>query len=277
MTAFVTAANELSVEIQGNVATVTLASPSLRRALQEDLWRTMGILEDNPDVTVIVFTGRRNVFMTGADLGEILALKDRRSAADYLDLPHAIVTQFCNSRKILIAAINGYCLGGGLELALACDFRLVVDHVRDREGRSVPFMGFPEARLGLTPALCGAYFAARIVGPSQARDLFLNADPITSEHALRIGLVDAVVSRELLIEAALQMARKIAVNSSFAMGMTKSLLDQNRNEDGLDRALRDAREAFAACCISADTIARINRFRAERVGNFRGAVGAGRG
>ena len=81
-----TRVSELSVKIQGSIATVTFASPSLRRTLQEDLWRTMDALETNPDVTVVVFTGRRNVFMTGADLGEILALKDRRSAAEYLDL-----------------------------------------------------------------------------------------------------------------------------------------------------------------------------------------------
>jgi enoyl-CoA hydratase len=265
------------VEIQGSIATVVFSSPSLRRALQEDLWQTMDALETNPDVTVVVFTGRRNVFMTGADLGEILALKDRLSAAEYLDLPHAIVAQFCRSKKILIAAINGHCLGGGLELALACDFRLATDHVRDIEGRSVPFLGFPEARLGLAPALCGGYLAARIVGPSQAKELFLYAEPITAEHALKIGLVNAVVSRETLMEEAWGIAQKMAANSASAIALTKPLLDFNRNGLNLDTAMRDAREAFAECCVSPDTIERIQRLRSERLGSFRSLVGAGRG
>jgi enoyl-CoA hydratase len=237
----------------------------------------MDALEANPDIAVVVFTGRRNVFMTGADLGEILALKDRRSAAEYLDLPHSIVAQFCHSKKILIAAINGHCLGGGLELALACDFRLAPDHIRDGEGRSVPFLGFPEVRLGLVPALCGAYLAAGVVGPSQARELLFSAEPVTAEHALRIGLLNAVVSRETLMPEALRMARNMAANSGSAVALTKPLLDLNRSQAGLAQALRDAREAFAECCVSDDTIKRIKRLQAERLGNFRSSVGAGRG
>ena len=269
-----TRVRELSVKILGSIATVTFAAPSLRRTLQEDLWRTMDALETNSDITVVVFTGRRNVFMTGADLGEILALTDRRSAAEYLDLPHSIVTQFCHSKKILIAAINGHCLGGGLELALACDFRLATDHVRNMEGGSIPFLGFPEARLGLVPALGGGYLAAEIVGQSQAKALFFNAEPITAERALQIGLVNAVVSCETLMEEAMRIARKMAANSDSAVALTKPLLDLNRHEVNLDRALRDAREAFAECCVSVDTIERIKRLQAERLGNFRSSVGA---
>jgi enoyl-CoA hydratase/carnithine racemase len=272
-----TLVNELSVDIQGSIATVAFVSPSLRRTFQESLWRAMDTLEADPNVTVIVLTGRRNVFMTGADLGEILALKNRRSAAEYLDLPHSIVAQFCHSKKVLIAAINGHCLGGGLELALACDFRLVVDHVRDMEGRSVPFLGFPEARLGLAPALCGAHLAVGIVGPSQAKELLFNADTITAEHAFRIGLVNSVVSRERLLEEAFRIARKIAANSGFAVALTKPLVDSNRNQENLERALWDAREAFAECCVSEDTRERIKRLQAQRLGNFRSVAGFGRG
>jgi len=235
----------------------------------------MDTLEGNGGVAVIVFTGRRNVFMTGADLGEILALKDRRAAAEYLDLPHSIVTQFCRSRKILIAAINGHCLGGGLELALACDFRVAADHVRDLEGHSVPFLGFPEARLGLAPALGGAYLATGIVGPSKAKELFFYGDPVAAEHALKIGLVNAVVRRETFMEEVRYIAAKMAANSAAAVALTKPLLDRDRNGSSLDAALMDARQAFAECCVSSDTIERIRGLRNERLGKFRRAVGAG--
>lgn len=236
----------------------------------------MNDLEADPNIAVVIFTGRRSIFMTGAALGEIAVLKEWSAAVEYLELPHSIVSQFCNSGKVLIAAINGYCLGGGLELALACDLRLAVDQVRDVEGRGVPFLGFPEAQLGLVPALCGAYLAEEILGLARAKELFFVAEPITAEHALRIGLVNAVASRETLMDEALQLAQKIAANSSSSLALTKRLLHLRRDGASLEGAMRETRNAFAECCVSADTGERIRRLQAERVGKFRNSVGAGR-
>jgi enoyl-CoA hydratase len=269
-----TACAEVSVETRGSTAVVTFQSPSLGRSFQQDLWHIMNGLESDPDITVIVFTGRKSVFMTGADLGEIAALNDRRSAIEFLELPHLIVAQFCESTKILIAAINGYCLGGGLELALACDIRVAVDQVRDGDGQSVPFLGFPEAQLGLIPALGGAYLAIEVLGQSQANQLFLGAERITSDRALQIGLVSAVVARENLLDEVLRLAAKIAANSRSSLLLIKPLLHASRKGSSLDLAMRETREAFADCCVSGDKNERIGRMRAERLGRFRDAVSA---
>lgn len=263
--------DELTVALDGSIATVTFLATSLCRRFQEDLWRTMDALESNADVTVIIFTGRRQVFMTGAELGEIAALRDRVSASAYLELPHSIVVQFCNSRKVLIAAINGYCLGGGLELALACDYRIAVDAVTDLAGRKVGFLGFPEARLGLVPALGGGYLAAGLVGLAEAKELFFQADPIDAEHALRIGLVNRVVTAADFRDDVQRMAARMSAHSPLALGLTKQLLERQRNGD-LEAALAQTRTAFAECCAVGDLRQRIGRAKAERVGNFRNLV-----
>src|SRR5215471_162084 len=120
---------ELEVQKKGRTAIVTFNSPNLRRPFLETLWQVMIDLENDDEIGAIIFTGRKNVFMTGADLKEILALTEANAAVRFLGLPHLLVTMFCQSSKVLIAAINGYCLGGGLEFALACDLRIAVHEV----------------------------------------------------------------------------------------------------------------------------------------------------
>lgn len=265
---------EVSLERRGQTALVTFQSPSLGRALQRDLWSVMNTLEAAPDIAVIVFTGRRNIFMTGADLTEVLALNDRASAIAFLELPHAIVKQFCESSKILIAAINGYCLGGGLELALTCDFRYAVNHVSDAESDNLPFIGFPEAELGLTPALGGAYFAREVLGLSRAKELLFGAARVDAQRALEIGLIHALFPRDALRDEVLLIADHICAHSASSLKLTKRLLHMHRQSPHLDEALTQTREAFADCCLAGDKDDRIRRMRAERVGRFREAVGA---
>lgn len=268
--------NEVSVATKDRIAIVTFEAASLGRALQSDLSREMSDLESDSNIDVIIFTGRKSVFLTGADLREVKPLNDQRSASAFLELPHAIVRQFSDSSKILIAAINGYCLGGGLELALACDIRLVVDEVHDLDGCSVPFLGFPEAQMGLVPALGGACRAIEVVGMSQAKELFFTADRITAARALQIGLVNAVVRRNELIDQAEAMAGRIACNSSFALGHIKHLLHFCRQKSSLPESLAATSAAFVECCISGDKNERIERQKAEAVVRFRNSVGANR-
>jgi enoyl-CoA hydratase len=270
-----TASAELSLEVSGRTAILTFQSPSLGRGLQEDLWRTMNALNADPDIAVIVFTGRRNVFMTGAELSEVLALQDRHAAMQFLDLPHSIVRQFYESSKILIAAINGYCLGGGLELALTCDLRYAVDQVPGGNGESAGFFGFPEAELGLVPALGGAYFARDVLGTMRAKEMLFSAERINAHRALQIGLVNAIFPREALRDEVLRTAQGLSGHSLCALRSTKRLLHLGREAAPLEEALRETRHAFAECCVAGDKDDRIKRMRAERAGHFRQATAAG--
>src|SRR5215471_6482507 len=120
---------ELSLQRNGRIATVKFEAPSLSRPLLRELWTVMSELETDEAIQVVIFTGQRNIFMTGACLKEIVALNSHAAALAFLELPHALVKLFCRSDKVLIAAINGYCLGGGLEFALTCDFRIMVDKI----------------------------------------------------------------------------------------------------------------------------------------------------
>jgi enoyl-CoA hydratase len=266
---------ELSVERKDGAAVVTFEAATLRRPFLKELWQAMQLLESDPEIRILIFTGRKNIFMTGADLKEIRALKTKAAARQFLVLPHSLVRKFCCSKKILIAAINGYCLGGGLELALACDIRIASREVRNGEGRSVPYIGFPETELGLVPAVGGAYLAAQVIGLARAKELFLRAEPINADQAQSIGLVNAVVDGTRLLEEAQQLARGMLVNSLPALLRVKRLLRPRVTGSNLGNALRETAAAFAQCCVSNDTNERIRRVSEERRLRFRCFAQAG--
>ena len=194
--------------------------------------------------------------------------------ADFLGLAHSLVEKFCLSGKPVIAAINGYCLGGGLELALACDLRLAVSDFEDSEGRGIPYLGFPEAHLGLIPAVGGAHLAAELIGPGRAKELLFSARPITAQRAYEIGLVSRLTTRARLMDEAEEAAREMLANSSLALGATKRLLSRSPYGANLGAALDDARHAFSVCCGSQETAARIAQTREEQRMKFRRLAGA---
>jgi enoyl-CoA hydratase len=265
---------EVSITRNGRIATLTFESGSMHRRLREDLWESILLVDDDPDVDAVIVTGRRNVFLAGADLKEVLALDSEAAVADFLELPHRLVDKFCHSKKLLIAAINGYCLGGGLELALSCDIRFAVSDFCDSEGRPIPFIGFPETQIGLTPALGGAHLAATVVGVGRAKELLFDARPITAQRAYEIGLVNRLAPRASLLAETEAAACGFVRNSGLALSVTKRLLAASPYAPGLKSALGDACHAFAECCASAETRDRIVRSREEQRRKFRSLAGA---
>jgi enoyl-CoA hydratase/carnithine racemase len=255
---------ELSVAQKGRVTIVTFEAPALRRTFLMELEKVLAKLEADPGVCGIVFTGRRSVFMTGAQLDEIVELNDGTSAVEFLALPHSLVTKFRRSRKILMAAINGYCLGGGLELALACDLRFAVDEVMGAEGKPVPYIGFPEAQLGLIPAVGGVYLAVELIGLSHARSLFFDAQPITSQEARSIGLVDYTAPASQLMELVQEHSDRMFANSIGALASIKSLLNSSAHGLSLEQGLHSTAAAFAECCTRGDKNTRIAQVRLGR-------------
>lgn len=258
---------ELSFESKDRFAVVRFEAPDLNRPFLQELWTVMQTLEASSHLQAVIFTGHRNIFMTGACLKEIVSLKSRAAALEFLELPHALVKMFCTSKKLLIAAINGYCLGGGLELALACDFRIMVDKIKTIGGEVAAYMGFPEVQLGLIPAVGGAYLATELLGLEKANELLLTADPIDAAKAMGIGLVRSVVMRKNLMAQAEILAEHILAHSWPAVAATKELLNRGRLS-GLEPALRATALAFAECCERgdlADRIAWANRQERNRL------------
>jgi enoyl-CoA hydratase/carnithine racemase len=209
------------------IVQITLNRPdranSMNRQLGADLLHALHAVEDNPEFRVVILTGAGKHFCAGADLREARAPQDmaaprddRNNAVDFL--------QFC--RVPVIAAINGTALGGGCEMALASDFRVMADSAK---------IGLPEIRFGSLPGGGGTQRLPRLVGVAVAREMIMLGEPRTAEEALRIGLVNKVVPSDELLSECNKWARSLAEKPAFALKSAKQLIDK-----GIEMPLRDA-------------------------------------
>jgi enoyl-CoA hydratase len=258
----------LSYSENGNIAIVAFADTTMSRGFLGWLSAILDALEKDDRIEAAILTGSRSVFMAGADLPEVSRLTDDRAAQDFLRLPHRLMSRVYHLEKPLIAAINGYCLGGGMELALACDFRIAAGDLRDGSGQELEFLGLPETRLGLVPALGGVWLLAKTIGRRHALDLLYSGAAIGSSRALEIGLIDRTVPRAELLKAAEAKASGILANSRTAIRGVKRLLGAAMDGATFDQSLVHSAAEFAVCCHSGDKDERLDRFRKERVRSF---------
>jgi enoyl-CoA hydratase len=198
---------------EDGVELVTLQRPPMNALSAELLAELAGIAEGlakDPDLKAVVVTGSDRVFAAGADIGQLLGdsglLPNFRRAFDAL----AAVP------RPVIAAISGYALGGGLELALACDLRVASETAR---------LGVPEIDLGLFPAAGGTQRMARLIGPARTKELIWSGRHVRPDEALAIGLVDKVVPAGTALSAALEWAGRLARGAVVAMGLAKRAVD----------------------------------------------------
>jgi E-phenylitaconyl-CoA hydratase len=244
-------------ETRGRIAYITLNRPEAMNALNTEV--RQGITEslrrfrDDAEVWVAIITGAGDrAFCAGADLKEMSGNLDREAASGSFNVPiPSGPGGDVQTWKPIIAAINGYCLAGGLELALRCDLRMAANHAR---------FGLTEVARGIIPGGGGTQRLPRVIPPALAMELIFTGKHITAEEAYRIGLINRVVSAEELMGAAEELANQINANAPLAVRATKeaivrglgmSLEDGLRLEGLLSRAVRlteDSREgprAFA--------------------------------
>jgi len=200
------------------IATLTIDRPDVRNALDEataaEIESALTDAEENRDVVVVVFTGGGDkVFVSGADLRDLHHRKSKQVLEACLNRLCARIDAF---PKPTIASMNGHALGGGMELALACDFRIAVTGAK---------LGFPEVGLGILPGAGGTQRLPRLVGLGRAKELILAADPVSAEQALGMGLVNRVVSREDLAAATRELAEKLASRAPVALRLAKAALN----------------------------------------------------
>lgn len=226
----------LVLEISEKVAVVSMNNPPgncLSRGVIEALDSCFTDLIQNQDVKVIILTGSGRVFATGADINEMGRCKTSEEAKEMSRIGQKVFLNIESCPKPVIAAIDGFCLGGGLELALGCHIRIASDHT---------VMGMPEIHLGMIPAFGGSYRLPRIVGTGRALQLVLSGDKIVSEQALEMGLVNMIVPREVLAEEARKFALKLAGWSSASMRQAlKSIFKGSRTD------INSAMEIEASC------------------------------
>jgi enoyl-CoA hydratase len=238
----------------GPVATITINREKVLNALNtatnREILAALREVEADDSLRVVIVTGAGSkAFVAGADINELRALPSAEAGRAFAEGAHEVGDFIARMRKIVIAAVNGFALGGGCELAMACDIRLAAETAR---------FGQPEINLGIMPGWGGTQRLPRLVGPGMARLLNLTGDMLTAEEALRIGLVERVVPAAELSDRARALAQQIASKAPLAVaaikqavnrGMDMSLADGNAYEAALFGNLcgtEDAREGTGA-------------------------------
>jgi len=239
---------------QDGVAIIRLNRPKVLNAMNKQLWLDMqAALDDvskDEQIKVVVITGLGRAFSTGADLKES---KTRTIEAyrDYLTALQEASRDIIRFQKPTIAAINGYAIGSGYELALACDIRIAANEAQ---------IGSPEAKV--TSSITGGAFrlVQDLVGPGKAREMLFTGEYISGAEAERIGLVNRAVPQEQLMETVMDMAAKIATSSMFSLKMIKKGLNMALGEVSLEALMDFEVEACLACISTKERQVSLQKF-----------------
>lgn len=255
--------NHLKIEERGPVAILTISAPKSLNALNSDILNELGdyIRQfDTARFRCLVVTGDgEKSFVAGADISEMATLDAAQGEAfgrRGADVFRLIETLPCP----VIAAVNGFALGGGCELAMACDIRLCSDNAR---------FGQPEVGLGIIPGFSGTVRLARLVGMGMAKQLIFTGKAIRADEALRIGLVNAVVPQAELMDRALELAAQIAAAAPLAVQAAKRCINTCYDLDA-DGAIRYENKAFGECFATDDQKAGMSAFLSKGKCEFQG-------
>lgn len=219
----------VKIEKENFVGKVILNNPEKLNVLSLDmlreLYEAMKDMEEDSSIRVVILTGEGKAFAAGADIKEMSKMTPLE-AMKFSRFGQEVLDHIENMAKPVIAAINGYALGGGLELAMACDIRIASQKAK---------MGQPEVKLGLIPGFAGTQRLLRIVGQANAKYLVLTGMQIDSETALRMGIVQEVVEHERLMKRTMEVARMILDAGETALRLAKAIINMGR-----DAAFRSA-------------------------------------
>jgi enoyl-CoA hydratase len=255
----------LLIDREDNIAVLTINRPDKRNALNDDIVAEIGAAMDelagDDDVRAIVITGAgEKAFVSGADIRMLQDLKTSAQAVANSRRGQAMTLKVERMAKPVIAAINGYALGGGLELAMACDIRIAADTAR---------VGQTEINLGVSPGYGGTQRLSRIVGKGMAKLMILSGDMIDAQEALRIGLVQRVVPLSELKDEAKALAKKLATKPPLTLAACKEAIDLGLEVD-LERGLSIESLEFGALCATEDYQEGTSAFLEKRKPVFKG-------
>ena len=254
----------LKIEIEDRIALVTLNQPEVLNALNQ---ATMEELEEafvrrlaEDDVGAVILTGAgEKAFVAGADIKELAVLNPLEARAKSRQ-GHRLMELIEDFSKPVIAAINGFCLGGGCELALACHIRIAAESAQ---------IGLPEVKLGLIPGYGGTQRLPRLVGKGKAMEMILSGESISAQEAERVGLVNGVVSREDLIPRCRALAAGMLANGPLAVRYCIEAVNS-----GLDMPLQEATRLeaslFGLCCATEDMKEGTRAFIDKKKPQFKG-------
>ena len=233
--------NNFKLEVSDEIATLTISRPAALNALNSETLEELDValteIEARDDVKVLILTGgpdkkdnQFKSFVAGADISEMVnfTAPEARAFGIKASVPFF---KLMNMRQVTIAAVNGFALGGGCEIAMACDIRIASENA---------IFGQPEVGLGIIPGFGGTQRLARLIGMGRAKELIFTCDNIDAQEAYRIGLVNKVVSTEELYDTAKKMAKKIISKGSYAVSIAKAAIN-----NGYDMDIKNAVEMEA--------------------------------
>ena len=248
-------------EKKDNIALVTIDRPEALNALNStviaELEQVVTVLENDSTVRAMILTGEGRSFVAGADIGEQYPL-DLDGGRRWGQRGSALFRRMERLEFPTIAAVNGFALGGGCELAMSCDIILASEKAK---------FGQPEVGLGITPGFSGTQRLPRRVGVAKAKELIFSGRMVKADEAERIGLVNAVYTPEALLDGAMEMARSFAKNAPIAVKYAKACIDRGMQTD-IDSGIACENELFAMCFATADQKEGMGAFLEKRTAEF---------
>jgi len=253
--------NILKLEILENVALVTISRPQALNALNSEFFREMNLMLDqiaeNTAVKAVVLTGEGKAFVAGADISEMSGMNAEQGYR-FSKIGQDTFARIENFDIPVIAAVNGFALGGGCELAMACDIRIASQKAK---------FGQPEVNLGLIPGYAGTQRLSRLAGLGNALYLILSAEMMGAEDALRMGLVQKVTEPEQLMEEALKLAKTIASKGPISVQLSKQII-RNGFLGGFENGCQREAQAFGDLFGTPEASEGMNAFLEKRAPNW---------
>ena len=253
----------IKYEVKESIAYVTVNRPQALNALNMDvlgeLYDVFSTIEKDAEVKAVILTGEGRAFVAGADIAQMYELSSIEGR-EMMTLGHKVMNLIESIEKPVIAAVNGFALGGGCELSMACDIRIASEKAK---------FGQPEVGLGIIPGFGGTQRLARLVGKGMAKYLIMSAETIPASEAYRIGLVEKVVAPEELLPEAEKLAKTIASKAPVAIGSAKTAINNGYDMD-MKSASRFEIETFTAAFSTDDKREGMGAFLEKRAPEFTG-------
>ncbi len=248
--------------VSDGVAIMTVDNPpvnALSEPVLADIQEAVQNALADDSVRVVVLTGAgEKAFIAGADIKEFIPLDKKQDGSDFLKFGQEVTNLIEAADKPFIAAINGFCLGGGMEFAMVCHIRLADEKAQ---------IGLPEIKLGIIPGYGGTQRAPRFIGKSRALELILSGNFLSGSQAADYGIVNRVTPAGMVLEEAVKLAQTIAAKSRMNIKAAIKAVNQGFEMPLMD-GLKLERDLFGELCESADKIEGVNAFLEKRASNF---------